>query len=418
MNKFKIPLVMTTCLTAFLSHQAIAHSHKSSAKHHQAKSVGQTSSSSGKMLPQDVRKIDSSKKTASVQSPTPESEAIVVLGAGSSRETQSVSRTALMEYTPGTSPFKALSKLPGVMFTSSDPLGSYEWSQQIIIRGFDQSRLGFTMDGMPLGNLAYGNDNGLSIGRALQTENNGRATLSQGAGSVDVAASNDLGGALQFTSIDPTDKFGVDVAGTVGSASTWRTFMRVNTGKLPGGGKLYVSYDYQDANKWKGDGQQRQQQANAKFIQPLSENVKLTLFGDWSKRQENDYQDLSLATIGKYGYRVDNITGNYALAKEIASAYKNGTPYPAGIGSTNMVALPILFITTQRVFGRMHWAMVVSTSRSMIALRAMQWSMAIPTAVKALGLRLIRLHQQGWEVRRFPFGPQNMTSIVKVSWVG
>ncbi|MCH4023052.1 MAG: TonB-dependent receptor [Acetobacter sp.] len=335
MNKFKIPLVMTTCLTAFLSHQAIAHSHKSSAKHHQTKSVGQTSSSSGKILPQDVRKIDSSKKTASVESSTSESEAIVVLGAGSSRETQSVSRTALMEYTPGTSPFKALSKLPGVMFTSSDPLGSYEWSQQIIIRGFDQSRLGFTMDGMPLGNLAYGNDNGLSIGRALQTENNGRATLSQGAGSVDVAASNDLGGALQFTSIDPTDKFGVDVAGTVGSASTWRTFMRVNTGKLPGGGKLYVSYDYQDANKWKGDGQQRQQQANAKFIQPLSENVKLTLFGDWSKRQENDYQDLSLATIGKYGYRVDNITGNYALAKEIASAYQNGTPYPAGIGSTN-----------------------------------------------------------------------------------
>ncbi|MBE7728402.1 TonB-dependent receptor [Komagataeibacter sp. FXV3] len=258
-------------------------------------------------------------------------ESIIVMGAGAARETQSLSHLALQEVAPGTSPLKTLSKLPGVMFTSSDPLGSYEWSQQIIIRGFDQSRLGFTMDGIPLGNLAYGNDNGLSIGRALQTENNGPATLAQGAGAVGVAASNDLGGALEFTSIDPTKKFGVDVAGTVGSYGTWRTFARINSGTLPGGGRLYVSYDYQDANKWKGDGIQQQQQANAKFIQPLGDKVKLTLFGDYSQRAENDYQDLSNHMIATKGYNVDNVTGNYGLAKQIASAYQNGTSFPSGI---------------------------------------------------------------------------------------
>ncbi|MBO1326683.1 TonB-dependent receptor [Acetobacter sp. TBRC 12305] len=263
------------------------------------------------------------------------SESIVVLGTGSARETQSVSRTAIAQATPGTSPFKVLSQLPGVVFTSSDPLGINEASQQVIIRGFDQSRLGFTMDGVPLGNLNYGNDNGLSIARALQTENNGRATLTQGAGSVDVAASNDLGGALEFTSVDPTDKFGVDVAGTIGSATTWRTFMRVNSGLLPGGGKFYVSYDYGDADKWKGWGAQKQQQANAKFVQPIGEKVKLTLYGDWALRQENDYHDLSLATIQKYGYNLDDINNNYSLAKDIALAYQNKTPFPAGIGTTN-----------------------------------------------------------------------------------
>ncbi|WP_373322929.1 TonB-dependent receptor plug domain-containing protein, partial [Komagataeibacter xylinus] len=260
-------------------------------------------------------------------------ESIIVMGAGAARETQSLSHLALQEVAPGTSPLKTLSKLPGVMFTSSDPLGSYEWSQQIIIRGFDQSRLGFTMDGIPLGNLAYGNDNGLSIGRALQTENNGPASLAQGAGSVGVAASNDLGGALEFTSIDPSKKFGADVAGTVGSYGTWRTFGRINSGTLPGGGRLYVSYDYQDANKWKGDGIQQQQQANAKFIQPLGDKVKLTLFGDYSQRAENDYQDLSLQMIQTKGYNVDNITNNYALAKQIATAYQNGKPFPAGIAN-------------------------------------------------------------------------------------
>ncbi len=263
------------------------------------------------------------------------SESVVVLGHGSSRQTQTITRTAIQTVAPGTSPLKVLSKLPGVMFTASDPLGAYEWSQQIIIRGFDQSRLGFTMDGIPLGNLAYGNDNGLSIGRALQTENNGAATLAQGAGAVSVAASNDLGGAVQFTSIDPSDKFGADVAGTVGSSGTYRTFLRVNSGILPGGGKLYASYDYQDANKWKGDGVQKQQQANAKFVQPIGEKYKLTLFGDYSLRRENDYQDLSPATIRQYGYDVDNITGNYALAKQIAYAYQNNTPFPAGLLPTS-----------------------------------------------------------------------------------
>ncbi|WP_323989445.1 TonB-dependent receptor domain-containing protein [Nguyenibacter sp. L1] len=314
---------LTTCLGAIMVHQAgAATTPARPAKPHKSRHAPQTRRTT---------------TTPAAAVPASGPEAIVVLGAGASRETQSVSHLAIQQYVPGTSPFKALSKLPGVMFTTSDPLGSYEWSQQIIIRGFDQSRLGFTMDGIPLGNLAYGNDNGLSIGRALQTENNGRATLTQGAGSVGVAAANDLGGALEFTSIDPTDRFGADIAGTVGSAATWRTFMRVNSGILPWGGKFYASYDYQDANKWKGDGVQQQQQANAKYVQPLGDRLKLTLFGDWSLRHENDYQDLSLATIRKYGYNVDNITGNYALARQIAYAYQNNTPFPAGIPNQDFV---------------------------------------------------------------------------------
>lgn len=321
MKKNKI-LLLTTCMSSLFFHNA--HAASTAQKQPVTKQTDQRG------------KAPAGKATANARADSvtaTKAESIIVMGAGAARETQSLSHLALQEVAPGTSPLKTLSKLPGVMFTSSDPLGSYEWSQQIIIRGFDQSRLGFTMDGIPLGNLAYGNDNGLSIGRALQTENNGPATLAQGAGAVGVAASNDLGGALEFTSIDPSKKFGVDVAGTVGSYGTWRTFARINSGTLPGGGRLYVSYDYQDANKWKGDGIQQQQQANAKFIQPLGDKVKLTLFGDYSQRAENDYQDLSLQMIQTKGYNVDNVTNNYGLAKQIATAYQTGKPFPAGIAN-------------------------------------------------------------------------------------
>ncbi|AQS88615.1 TonB-dependent receptor [Neoasaia chiangmaiensis NBRC 101099] len=323
MKKTKF-LLLATCVGSLFLHDAITRSVAAQPKRVAAKGAKQGVQS---------KKDSADTMTSGRSTRSAQAESIVVLGAGAARETQSLSHLALQEVAPGTSPLKTLSRLPGVMFTSSDPLGSYEWSQQIIIRGFDQSRLGFTMDGIPLGNLAYGNDNGLSIGRALQTENNGTATLVQGAGAVGVAASNDLGGALEFTSIDPSEKFGVDVAGTVGSYGTWRTFARVNSGTMKGGGRLYVSYDYQDANKWKGDGIQQQQQANAKFVQPLGDKVKLTLFGDYSQRAENDYQDLSKQLIATKGYNVDNITDNYGLAKQIATAYQNGTPFPAGIAN-------------------------------------------------------------------------------------
>ena len=50
---------------------------------------------------------------------------------------------------------------------SSDPFGAYEWATRISVRGFGQEQLGFTLDGVPLGNMAYGNDNGLHISRAI-----------------------------------------------------------------------------------------------------------------------------------------------------------------------------------------------------------------------------------------------------------
>ncbi|GBR50417.1 TonB-dependent receptor [Neokomagataea thailandica NBRC 106555] len=340
----KKTFLLTTCLCTFAATHADAavsghqHRHHAAANHTASKPVSVATPSTARNTaaapsafaasnPQPVR------SARVVKSAPAQAETMVVLGAGAARETQSISRRTLQEVAPGTNPMKTLSKLPGVMFSSSDPLGSYEWSQQILVRGFDQGRLGYTMDGIPLGNMAYGNTNGLSPNRSLQIENNGPSSLAQGAGSVGIAASNDLGGTMQFTSIDPTDKFGADLAGTIGSATTWRTFARINSGILPTGGKFYVSYDYQDADKWKGYGKQKQQQANAKLVQPLGEYLKLTVFGDWSLRKENDYQDLSVATVNKYGYNVDNITNNYALAKQVATS--STSQCPAGIGTTN-----------------------------------------------------------------------------------
>ena len=79
-------------------------------------------------------------------------------------------RSRSTSYPPGTSPLKAIENLPGVNFQSADPYGAYEWSTRITIRGFNQNRLGFTLDGVPLGDMTYGNHNGLHISRAIPSE--------------------------------------------------------------------------------------------------------------------------------------------------------------------------------------------------------------------------------------------------------
>ncbi|WP_203309893.1 TonB-dependent receptor [Sphingomonas beigongshangi] len=248
---------------------------------------------------------------------------IVVLGFGESRQVQTVSAIDMERLTPGTSPLKAIAKLPGVNFQSADAFGAYEWSTRISLRGFNQNQLGFTLDGVPLGDMSYGNVNGLHISRAIISENLASTTVAQGAGALGTASTSNLGGTIQFASRRPSDAIGLAASGTYGSDNTWRGFARLDTGDLGGGLKGYVSYGYLSTDKWKGFGVQRQHQVNAKLEEDLGERGSITAFVNYSDRRENDYQDLSYDIISRRGLRDDNITDNYALALQIARVYQN-----------------------------------------------------------------------------------------------
>ncbi|MFT5535559.1 MAG: iron complex outermembrane receptor protein, partial [Candidatus Paceibacteria bacterium] len=102
---------------------------------------------------------------AQVAAPAP--EVITVFGQGQTRQLQKLTSADLAKAVPGTSPLKTLEKLPGVSFQSADPFGAYEWSTRFSVRGFNQNQMGFTLDGIPLGDMSYGNNNGLHISRAI-----------------------------------------------------------------------------------------------------------------------------------------------------------------------------------------------------------------------------------------------------------
>jgi iron complex outermembrane receptor protein len=285
---------------------------------------------------------------ASAQTQLASNDEIVVFGTGQARQVQTLTAADLSIEAPGTSAIKLVERLPGVTYTAADPFGAYEWAVNINIRGFQKDQLGYTLDGVPLGDMSYGNYNGLHISRAVISENIGRVELSQGAGAVSTASTSNLGGTLQFFSLAPKDEFGGVAQVTAGSEDTLRGFFRLESGVISGlGGKGYVSYANSKMDKWKGDGEQKHEQANVRFDQPIGPGV-LSAYYDWSKRRENDYQDLSLEMIRRLGSDWDNFAPNWELANRVADIANNrgdtgaartnpaaGTVYPAPIASVD-----------------------------------------------------------------------------------
>ncbi len=270
-------------------------------------------------------------------------DVVVILGEGETRQVQTLTAEDLSLEAAGTSAIKLIESLPGVNYTAADPFGAYEWAVNINIRGFQKDQLGYTLDGVPLGDMSYGNYNGLHISRAIISENLAKVELAQGAASLSTASTSNLGGALTFTSRAPDDDFGGQIALTAGSENMFRGYARLETGILPTGGKASISYVNHTQDKWKGEGPQETEQANLSFEQPIGPGV-LSGFYNWSKRRETDYQDLSLGMISRLGYDWDNSAPNWALAQQVADIANNrgdtgapvtnaaaGTVYPTPI---------------------------------------------------------------------------------------
>jgi iron complex outermembrane receptor protein len=253
-------------------------------------------------------------------------ETITVTAPGEIRTEQSVSEATIREAAPGTSPIAIVSQLPSVDYTSADPYGSYEWAVRISVRGFNQNQLGFTLDEVPLGDMSYGNWNGLHISRAIIDENLGRAVISQGTGALETASNSNLGGTVQFYSADPSDKRSFTVDQSFGSYNAYRTVGRFESGLLGGKTKFYFVGANQLSDKWKGQGDISQSywQLNGKLVHYFGNKGVFTAYVDYSNRHETDYQDLSKVYVQKLGYNWDNY-GDWA--QSIQAAYATQASY-------------------------------------------------------------------------------------------
>ncbi|CAN5183536.1 TonB-dependent receptor [soil metagenome] len=252
-------------------------------------------------------------------------DAIIVTGRTTTRSVTQVSSVEIQKVLPGVSPLKAIQTLPGVTFLTADPWGNNEQNISLFVHGFNAQQLGYTLDGIPLGDQTYGNYNGLSPQRAIISENVGRVTLASGAGDLGTASTSNLGGTIDTFSSDPTADMGATVSQTIGSYDTYRTYGRFDTGTWGDDNSLYVSAVRQKARAWDFKGKQGGYQVNGKFVHDGS-NGKLTIYAAWSDKTEpnEDASVITTATQGTAPYTRPFLFPDFAAARTYLSsgAYK------------------------------------------------------------------------------------------------
>jgi hypothetical protein len=206
---------------------------------------------------------------------------IVVTDTKATRSSVDLGGAEIQAQLPGMNPLKAIETLPGVVFLTADPWGANEQNESLYIHGFNAQQLGYTLDGVPLGDASYGEWNGLGVARATISENVSRVNLATGAGALGTASTSNLGGAIETFTSDPRKELGGQLNQTVGSYDAYRTFARADTGDLGFNSYAYVSYLHQQAKAWDFDGRQGGDQVNAKFVHE-GDHGKFTLYGDFS----------------------------------------------------------------------------------------------------------------------------------------
>lgn len=227
---------------------------------------------------------------------------IVVVGKGQTRSVSTLLPANLDILPPGTSVQKSLNFLPGVMAQSIDALGTNEQSLSLQVRGFNTTHLGYALDGVPLGDGAYNNYNGLTINRALISENLARADLATGIAGLSIPSTSNLGGALLYTSSNPHNEMGFAASQTLGSEDSARTFARFDTGEYAGF-SAYVSGHYTEQDLFVNQGAYNKswgKQFNAKAQYEFARG-KITAFADWSSTNQADDAYMSKDMLSRLG---------------------------------------------------------------------------------------------------------------------
>jgi outer membrane cobalamin receptor len=251
---------------------------------------------------------------------------IVVTATRTTRSSVELGAAEIQKVLPGANPVKAIQTLPGVQFETADPWGNNEQNIALFVHGFNQNQLGFTLDGVPLGDQSYGNYNGLSPQRAVISENVARVRLTAGAADLGTASASNLGGGIETYSSDPAATMGIRFAQTLGSYDASRTFLRIDSGEVEGLGGTnsgYLSVVRQKARAWEFNARQGGWQGNAKFVHK-GENGTLTGYFNISDKAEPNQDSVAHNAGGLEPYYRSLLYPNWQAALAYVDA--NGAP--------------------------------------------------------------------------------------------
>nr|WP_294849454.1 TonB-dependent receptor [uncultured Sphingomonas sp.] len=212
-----------------------------------------------------------------------------------------VSQEMIARSGPGQNVLDTINVVPGVSFQNNDAYGNSGGT--LSIRGFDSTRVSYTLDGIQLNDSGnYNIYSNFSIDPELIEQVN----VNLGSTDVDSPTASAVGGTINQRTRIPGKKLGGRFNMSVGQFDYRRFFGMIDTGELTSSGtRAFVSastskYD----NPYNNYGKLNRQQYNAKIYQPLGNN------GDF------------ISVAGRYNQDRNNFFGSVAL--------RNDLPVPSG----------------------------------------------------------------------------------------
>jgi iron complex outermembrane receptor protein len=190
---------------------------------------------------------------------------------------------------PGQSINEVVNQLPGVSFTNNDPFGSAGGS--LIIRGFDNSRIAETFDGMPL------NDTGnyaIFSNQMLDSELIEQVNVSLGSTDVDSPTAAATGSTVNYRTRRPFETFGARLEGSYGwfdGGDYFRTFGTIDTGRIgPFGTRVMMAASMAtNDNVYGHRGKIYKQQYNAELFQPIGSGGDFIMLAVHYNQNRNNF---------------------------------------------------------------------------------------------------------------------------------
>lgn len=191
-----------------------------------------------------------------------------------------------------TSVYEIMDILPGINVESPDPYGLAAEQRHVRVRGVRGYLGSMTVEGVP-------NWGGNPMGPReyiYDTENFDHISIYKGAVPGDFGTGvGARGGAVELKPRWPEGKAGIDFSQALGTDAYTRSFVRLDSGKIPGiDTGVSLSYSYTDADKWKGPGDLGpRNNVNLMLKQPLDGGDSVRVWVNYNDLSQNLYRSLS-----------------------------------------------------------------------------------------------------------------------------
>ncbi|MBN2705267.1 MAG: Plug domain-containing protein, partial [Deltaproteobacteria bacterium] len=170
--------------------------------------------------------------------------------------------------------YQAFSVLPGLDPELIDPSGI--GGAELRLRGIRSMFAGMSVEGIPnYGIMGIGPRDYL-----YDLENMESLKLYRGAAPAPLSSgTGNRGGTIALSYAGPTETFGLELEQSLGSHSLSRSFLRLDSGRLPTAGRAFVSTSHTEADKWKGKGEVGgREHLTIGLQQPLGDRFEAELF--------------------------------------------------------------------------------------------------------------------------------------------